>query len=234
MPTAVITGASKGIGKAIAQIFAQHSFNLALCARNEQHLLQTKNDLLKINPAIDICCIVADVSQAADRINFCQKVKAQFNTIEVLVNNAGTFLPGNIADEPDGRLEFLLHTNLISAYDITRQLLPMMMAQKSGHIFNISSVAGLQAYPQGGSYGISKFALSGFSKNLRAEMIPYNIKVSTVYAGAVLTDSWAGTSLPSEKFMMPQDVASAIFNAYQLSPSALMEEMVLRPTLGDR
>jgi short-subunit dehydrogenase len=233
MKTAVITGASKGIGKAIAQKFAKENFNLAICARNENELLQTKNELLQINSNIDVCCIVADMSNKNERSIFCKKVNEHFKTIDILVNNAGTFLPGNIADEPEGRLEFLLQTNLISAYEITRNLLPKMMQQKSGHIFNISSVAGLQAYKNGGSYSISKFALSGFSKNLREEMKPFSIRVSTIYPGAVLTNSWAGTDLPKERFILPEDVASAIFNAYQLSNSSLVEEIILRPTLGD-
>ena len=92
--------------------------------------------------------------------------------IDVLVNNAGTFIPGNVYDEGEGVLEKQMEINLYSAYHLTRLLLPPMMKQKSGHIFNICSIASLQAYPNGGAYSISKFALAGFSKNLRHEMKP--------------------------------------------------------------
>ncbi len=233
MKTAVITGASKGIGKAIAEKFAKENFNLAICARNENELQQTKNDLLKINATIDVLCVSADVSNKNERENFCKKVLNHFKTIDVLVNNAGTFLPGNIADEPEGRLEFLWQTNVLSAYEITRYFLPNMLQQKSGYIFNMSSVAGLQAYENGGSYSITKFALTGFSKNLREELKDKGIRVTTIYPGAVLTDSWKGTDLLKERFIMTSDVASVVFNAYQLSDSSLVEDIVLRPTLGD-
>ncbi len=233
MKTVVITGASKGIGKAIAEKFASENFNLAICARNKNELNQTKIELMKINANVDVLIVVADVSKKNDRENFAKKIITHFQTIDILVNNAGTFLPGNIADEPSERLEFLWQTNVLSAYEITRALLPMMIQKKSGHIFNMSSVAGLRAYENGGSYSITKFALTGFSKNLREELKDKGIRVSTIYPGAVLTDSWKGTDLPKERFIMAEDVALAIFNAYQLSNSSLIEEIVLRPTLGD-
>ena len=94
--------------------------------------------------------------------------------------------PGVLYDEPDGQMENMLNTNFLSAYYITRLLLPSMMKRKSGHIFNISSIAALQAYPNGGSYSVSKFALSGFSKNLREELKPYSIKVTCIYSGCGL------------------------------------------------
>ncbi|MEY2829317.1 MAG: hypothetical protein RIQ33_1175 [Bacteroidota bacterium] len=233
MKNIVITGASKGIGKAIAKKFAAQNFNIAICARHENELLECKNELLLINPNIDVLSIIADVSNKLDRDNFIKIVLQQFTNIDILVNNAGTFLPGNTFDEPDGRLEFLLQTNLISAYEITRGLLPKMMQQKSGYIFNMSSVAGLKAYENGGSYSISKFALTGFSKNLRAELAPFNIRVSTIYPGAVLTDSWAGTNLPTERFIGVDDIANIIFTSYQMPYSTLIEDIIIRPTVGD-
>jgi short-subunit dehydrogenase len=233
MKTIVITGASKGIGKAIAEKFAKENFNLAICARNENELNEVKNELQALNQNIDVLCIKADVSNKTERDLFCKKVADHFTNIDILVNNAGTFLPGNTYDEPEGRLEFLLQTNLISAYEITRYFLPNMMQRKSGYIFNISSVAGLQAYANGGSYSISKFALTGFSKNLREEVKQFNIRVSTIYPGAVLTDSWKGTDLPKERFIASKDIADIIYTAYQMPYSSLVEDIVIRPTEGD-
>jgi NADP-dependent 3-hydroxy acid dehydrogenase YdfG len=233
MKTIVITGASKGIGKAIAEKFAKENFNLAICARNENELNEVKKELQFINEKIDVLCITADVSNKVERDLFCKKVTEHFKTIDILVNNAGTFLPGNTYDEPEGRLEFLLQTNLISAYEITRYFLPNMMKLKSGYIFNMSSVAGLQAYENGGSYSISKFALTGFSKNLREEVKPYNIRVSTIYPGAVLTDSWKGTDLPKDRFIAAKDIADIIYTAYQMPNSSLVEDIIIRPTAGD-
>ncbi|MBC7721603.1 MAG: SDR family oxidoreductase, partial [Pedobacter sp.] len=122
---------------------------------------------------------------------------------------------------------------LYSAYHLTRALLPKMMEQKSGSIFNICSIASLQAYANGGSYSISKYALLGFSKNLREELKPYGIKVSAVMPGATFTDSWAGSGINLERIMEANDVAKMVFAASQLSPQAVMEDIVLRPQLGD-
>jgi short-subunit dehydrogenase len=108
-----------------------------------------------------------------------------------------------------------------------------MINQKNGHIFNMCSVASLMAYPNGGSYSISKFALLGFSKCLREEMKPFNIKVTSIMPGAVLTDSWAGVDIPEERFMRAEDVAKTIWTAYHLSDSAVIEEIVMRPQKGD-
>ena len=127
----------------------------------------------------------------------------------------------------------MIEVNLYSAYHLTRVLLPAMMKQKSGHIFNICSIASLQAYPNGGSYSISKFALAGFSKNLREEMKPHGIKVTAVYPGAAYTDSWAASGIDKKRFMEANDIADMIFAASQLSTKACVEDIVLRPQLGD-
>jgi NADP-dependent 3-hydroxy acid dehydrogenase YdfG len=122
---------------------------------------------------------------------------------------------------------------LYGTYHLTRALLPAMMKKKSGHIFNISSIAGLKAYANGGSYSISKYAVRGFSKNLREEMKPFNIKVTTVYSGAVFTDSWAGAGINPERIMEVDDIANMIYAASLLSPQACVEDIVIRPQLGD-
>ncbi|HTQ27642.1 MAG TPA: SDR family NAD(P)-dependent oxidoreductase, partial [Puia sp.] len=153
--------------------------------------------------------------------------------IDVLVNNAGLFLSGSVYNEEAGVLEEMIETNLYSAYHLTRALLPSMMKQKRGHIFNICSIASLNAYPNGGSYSISKFALAGFSKNLREEMKPFGIKVTAVYPGAVYTDSWAGSGVDPRRIMESADIADMVYAASTLSPQATVEEILLRPQLGD-
>lgn len=127
----------------------------------------------------------------------------------------------------------MLHVNLLSAYHLTRSLIQTMIKNRSGHIFNICSIAALQAYPNGGSYSISKWALAGFSKNLREEMKPFNIKVTSVHPGATYTSSWEGSGVEEKRIMEVNDVAKMIVAASKLSPQACLEEMVLRPQLGD-
>ena len=126
-----------------------------------------------------------------------------------------------------------METNVYSAYHLTRGVIGAMMDNKKGHIFTICSTASIIAYPNGGSYCISKFALYGMTKVLREEMKPHNIKVTAVLPGATFTDSWQGTDLPEDRFIASKDVADAIWSAYCLSPRAVLEEILIRPQLGD-
>ena len=234
----IITGASRGIGKAIAEVFAANGHNLYIWARNEEVLNKTVQELLGKYPGVKIKAKVRDLSKKAELENYGQWLLDNGMPIDVLVNNAGSFLPGSVHNEPEGVLEQMLAINLVSAYHLTRKLLPVMMKQSPvqgsrGHIFNICSIASLQAYANGGAYSISKFALHGFSKNLREELKPHLIKVTSVFPGAVLTDSWGDFDNSNRRIMEADDVAKMIYAAAQLSPQACVEELVMRPQLGD-
>jgi short-subunit dehydrogenase len=108
-----------------------------------------------------------------------------------------------------------------------------MKAARKGHVFNLCSTASHKAYPNGGSYSITKFALLGFSKNLREEMKPFGVKVTSVSPGPVWTASWEGFEAPADRLMEASDVADMIWAAYNLSPQAVVEDILLRPMLGD-
>lgn len=227
----IITGASKGIGKAIADVFAQHGHNLILCSRNEIALYKTMEELLTKYPTISIKAKAFDLSTQAKE--FGSWVVASGIDVDIVINNAGLFEPGSVYNEPEGVLENQMATNLYSAYHLTRTVLPTMMQRRSGHVFNICSIASLQAYKNGGAYSISKFAMDGLSKNLREEMKSFNIKVTAVYPGAVLTDSWGDYDNSKHRIMEAGDVAQMIYTASQLSAGACVEEIVMRPQLGD-
>jgi short-subunit dehydrogenase len=228
----VITGASRGIGKAIAEIFAANGHNLYLCSLSEVRLYGTMDELTTTYPGITIKAKPFDLRKKIQAQAFGDWCLQNASTVDALVNNAGSFTGGNVYNEEDGSLEEMIETNLYSAYHLTRILLPAMMKRKSGHIFNMCSIAGLKAYPNGGSYSISKFALHGFSINLREELKPYNIKVTTVFPGAAYTDSWAG-HVKRERVMETADIAKMIYSTSQLSPQACVEDIILRPQLGD-
>jgi NADP-dependent 3-hydroxy acid dehydrogenase YdfG len=232
MKNAIITGASKGIGKAIAKHLVAQGMNVAFCARNEKELWQTAKELHDINK-VSIYHQTVDVSKKEECVDFINNTIKQFGSIDLLVNNAGSYIPGQIIEEEDGVLEKLLQTNLLSAYHITRAAMPSMLAQKKGHVFNICSIAGVQPYSNGGSYSISKFAMVGFSKNLREELKPHGVKVTTVNPGATMSDSWAGSGIDAARIMEADDIAKTIWAVYNLAPQSVIEEIILRPQLGD-
>jgi len=229
----IITGATKGIGRAIAEKFAGGGYDLAVCSRNSDDLAAMKQALQKQNPGIEVLTKVADMREKAEVLAFADFIKENWGEVDVLVNNAGLFIPGEISKEEDGVLEQMIETNLYSAYHLTRALLPVMVKKGSGHIFNMCSIASLIAYPNGGSYSISKFALLGFSKVLREELKTKGIKVTSIMPGATWSASWAGVDLPENRLMQASDIAIAVWSASMMSPAAVVEDIVIRPQLGD-
>lgn len=229
----VVTGGSKGIGRAVAEKFVRHGFDVATCARHENELIQLRADIAKSVPEAHVFFKLADISRKEDVTAFTEYVSGLNREVTVLVNNAGYFVPGEICSEPEGTLESMINANLYSAYHTTRGLVGGMKSRKSGHIFNICSIASIKAYANGGSYAISKFAMLGFSKCLREELKNDNIRVTAVMPGAVRTRSWDGVDLPDERFMTTQDIADTIFAAWSLSSRSVVEEIIIRPQLGD-
>jgi short-subunit dehydrogenase len=228
----LVTGGTKGIGRAIVERFAGEGFDVFTCARNEADLLALKKSLEEKHPKIQVLASVADLSKKEEVNRFAEEVKS-ITIPDVLVNNTGIFLPGALHDEPDGNFEFMMQTNLFSAYYLSRAFVKEMITRRSGHIFSMGSIAGLTAYPNGGSYAVSKWAMLGMTKCLREELKPHQVKVTSILPGATLTDSWAGVDLPTERFVRAQDVAESVWAAYNLSPQTVVEEVIIRPQLGD-
>jgi len=228
----LVTGGTKGIGRAIIERFAKEGFDIFTCARKEQDLISLQAHLEASFPGIKVLALPADLSRKEEVIQFSAAVKA-VGIPDVLVNNTGIFLPGSIHNEPEGNFEFMMHTNLFSAYYLTRAFVNEMMARKSGHIFSMGSIAGLTAYPNGGTYAVTKWAMLGMTKCLREELKPHQIKVTSILPGATYTASWEGVDLPVERFMRAEDVAESVWGAYNLSPQTVVEEVIIRPQLGD-
>ncbi|GAB4125184.1 MAG: SDR family oxidoreductase [Raineya sp.] len=233
MRTIVVTGGTKGIGKAIVEKFAQEKFYIITCSRNKNHVDSLVQEIKKKYTDCQIDALAADLSQKSEVLRFAEFVKNKTSQIDVLVHNAGVFLPGQIHNETEGTIEKLIETNVYSAYHLTRALLPQMMPFRQGHIFTICSTASITPYINGGSYCISKFALLGMTKVLREEMKAHNIRVTALLPGATLTDSWAGVDLPPERFIKPEDISQTLWSAYKLSNQAVVEEILIRPQMGD-
>ena len=222
--SALVTGASKGIGLAIARRFADAGSQVTICARDVDAVSRAHPELQ---------CLPCDMADKAQVQALAARVLAAGDAPELLVNNAGAYLPGSLHEEDDGTFEAMIAVNVASAYHLTRALLPAMIARGSGTILNVCSTASITPYVNGGSYCIAKHALHGFSKTLREELKPHGIRVVSLLPGATLTASWAGTELPPERFMPAEDVAEVAWTAWALSGRSVIEEVLMRPMLGD-
>lgn len=220
--TIVVTGGTKGIGRAIVDKFLTEGFTVITCART-----------LDVSLPKNVLFFEADLSKKDQVLAFADFVKNHAQHVDVLVNNTGVFLPGQIHNEAEGTLETMIETNLYSAYYLTRALIDSMLNNQQGHIFNICSIASITAYPNGGSYSISKFAMLGMSKGLREELKPMGIRVTSILPGATFTNSWAGVDLPIERFIASEDVATVVWTAFSLPATTVLEDIVMRPQLGD-
>src|ERR1051325_3579371 len=202
----LITGATKGIGLAIAEKFAEQGANIAICARTEKDVLRLKDSLPKrfrVKVIADVC----DVADKEQIKKFAVSVKKSWKQLDVLVNNAGIFIPGNVTDKKEAGMEQIMAANFYSAYYLTREMLNLMLPNRSGHIFNLCSVASLKAYPHGSLYSVSKHALLGLSRALREELKEQGIRVTTLLPGAIYTSSWENAGLPEKRFMDVKDIA---------------------------
>jgi short-subunit dehydrogenase len=229
----VVTGGSKGIGRAVIEKFITQGFDVATCSRNESELQALKKDLVSVSAEAKIHVKAIDMSKKHEVKMFTDFVMALGQSVEVLVNNAGYFVPGEICTEPEGTLESMIDANLYSAYYTTRGLAASMKKNSGGHIFNICSIASIKAYANGGSYAVSKFAMLGLSKCLREELKQDNIRVTAVMPGATRTRSWEGSDLPEDRFMKVEDIAETVYAAYAISTRSVVEEIIIRPQLGD-
>lgn len=227
----VVTGGTKGIGRAILEKFAHHGFDVVTCARTQGDLDRLKAHVEKLG--VNAYVKVVDMAEKSQVKSFTEFVSLLNRPVDILVNNAGFFTPGLVTEEPEDTLESMINSNVYSAYYTTRGLVGQMKLNRSGHIFNMCSIASITAYPNGGSYAISKFALLGFSKVLREELKGYGIRVTAILPGATRTASWDGVELPDERFIKPEDVADAVYAAYALSERSVIEELIIRPQLGD-
>jgi short-subunit dehydrogenase len=230
--TAIITGGTKGIGRALVEVFIKNGFDVLTNSRDKQQLETLKTEM----DAIGSGCLhfyCADFEKKEEVLEFAKFASDLFPLLNILINNAGIFIPGKSTEEEEGVFEKEISINLAAPYHLTRALLSNIEESKDAYIFNMCSTASFVPYTNGGSYCISKFGLLGFTKILRQELKEKRIAVSAVMPGATLTDSWKGTTLSKENFMQPIDVAMFIWMAWENRRFSVMEEIVLRPYPGD-
>ena len=226
---AIITGATKGIGKAIAIKLAEAGYNLAVCARTNADLITLKEELAYTN--VKVFYLATDCGDKEQVKNFCIAVTKEMPVIDVLVNNAGTFLPGSLLDEEDWNFELQHNINVGCAYYMSKHFGKMMREVSSGSIFNICSVASKQIIENAGSYSVTKSALLSLNNVLRQELSQFNVKVTAILPGSTLTASWEGTEIPAERFVQPEDIADALHTILNLSSGVNVEEIIVKPLI---
>lgn len=226
----LITGASKGIGKAIAIEMANKGYNLALCARNIGDLEILKKQILATSN-IKIWIQACDCGIKEQVLSFTKMAQEMLGEINVLVNNVGVFKPAFILDEEDDVFLSQLNTNLLSAYYFYKIIGEKMRESASGHIFNICSVASVETLPHAGSYCVTKAGLLSLNNVMREELKSYGVKVTAILPGATYTHSWEGEGGIPQHFVQPQDIAMAISNALQMSANAYTEQIVIKSLL---
>ncbi len=226
MPTLVVTGSTRGIGYAIAQRF-QRAYQIVGCGSNPERVASLKAR----HPDWDIQTY--DLSLPEQAKAFGAYVLSHYEKIDILVNNAGAFEQSSLLTESDETFLRMMRINLESAYHLTKVIAPRMMAQRSGWIVQMASVASIRPYPQGGSYAVAKAALLAFSRNLREELKAHQVAVTAILLGPTLTDSWKDAPYPPDRFIKGEAVAELLWAMAHLPAGTVVEEILIRPMLGD-
>lgn len=232
-PVVLITGASQGIGAAMAKTFAGAipGVRLALVARNTRNLAAVARACGKLGAAAEVfACDVAD--ESAVRV-MAKAVTKRFGAVDVLINNAGVFAGAPFAELPVSEFDRIVAANLRSAFLVTQAFLPAMLRRRRGDIFFMSSIAGLAAYPNGAAYCAAKFGVTGLAKVLRAETKGSGVRVCCVHPGATWSPSWSRSGIKPDRIMPAADVARVFLDVYRLGRRTVVEEIVLRPEQGD-
>ena len=230
---AIVTGATKGIGLSIVKHLAANNYNLALCARHFGDLENLKKELTASYPDITVTIIAADFSKQKDVQAFADSANESFPFIDVLINNAGIFIPSKLMDENDDDLQRQMQINVFSPHYLSKYFGRKMQQAGKGHIVNICSISSVKPTLAAGSYTISKMALLGLTKILREELMPQGVKVTAVLPGSTLTSSWEGTTIPAGRFIDPDDIARSVIACLNMSAGANVDEIIIRPLRGD-
>lgn len=224
---ALITGASRGIGKSIAEKLAQNNYDLVLLARNQHELEDAKRDLVIFGN--DVFIYQVDCLKKEQIDSFFRESAKEFGAIDVLVNNLGIFLPSNLLEEADDDFILQQNANVNAAYYFSKFFGSQMAEANHGHIFNICSIASKSPSKNAGSYSVTKAAMLSLNNVLRQELAESKVKVTAFLPGATLTSSWQDTKIAKEKFVQPEDIADLLYAVLNLSAGANVDEIQITP-----
>ncbi len=228
---ALVTGAGKGIGKAIAIALAQEGVNVALLARTTSQLEAVANDVEALG--VKAVVVTADVTDMQSVNLAVDKVHEQLGSIDILINNAGIAAFGKFLELEPAQWENIIKVNLMGPYYVTRAVLPDMIDRQAGDIINISSTAGLKGAPVTSAYSASKFGLIGMSESLMQEVRKHNIRVTTLTPSTVATELAIDLKLTDgnpDKVMQPEDFAELIIAQLKLNRRVFVKDAGLWST----
>lgn len=228
----VITGASQGIGAATARAFAASEVcRLVLVSRNRDKLDEVAEACAVRGSAAHV--FTCDVTDAEAVTALGESVQERLGTPDIVVNNAGAFAPSVIQEMTVDTWKEQLEANLTSAFLVTRSFVNQMAQRGSGTFVFMGSVASIKGYPGGAAYCAAKHGLLGFARSLREETRESGVGVVTLLPGATYTPSWEGAGLPEERFIPAEEIADLVVQACGMSARTVVEEILVRPQLGD-
>jgi NAD(P)-dependent dehydrogenase (short-subunit alcohol dehydrogenase family) len=229
---AVVTGASQGIGRAIAEAFTERDgAQVALVARSDAKLESVAEACREKGG--EALVVPTDVTDDQAVVEMAETVRDEWGVPDVLVNNAGMFTYAPLDELTLDAFREQIDVNLTGTFAVTEAFLPAMRERGHGHLFYMGSVASIKAYPGNAGYCAAKHGVRGLARVVREETKDEGLRVTTVIPGATYTPTWDGVDLPEDRFMPPEDVARAVVDAYHLSDRTVMEELLLRPQEGD-
>jgi len=224
----LVTGASRGIGLAVARSLARMGAQVALCARDEGRLAAIANELGR--DGHKAAAIPADVSQASGAASAVQRTEQALGPIEILVNNAGIGYFAPVQEASEENWDAVIDTNLKSVFLLSKAVAPGMIRLHGGHIINIASLAGKSAFAGGSIYCASKWGLLGLTQCMAEDLRPHGIRVSAICPGSVNTEFSPHVGKDPAKMLQPEDVAHAVEAIVTQEPQSFISEILLRPT----
>jgi 3-oxoacyl-[acyl-carrier protein] reductase len=226
---AIVTGAGRGIGAAIASKLANLGATAVVCGRTRAALESTVTSIVQAGGKAEV--VVCDVTSLQSIEAVAKQVESTFGRADILVNNAGIGGFGGPLHQlsPDG-WDQILNTNLRGVFYAVRAFAPLMIRARAGHIINISSLAGKNPLPNGAAYAASKWGLNGLSYSVAEELRSHNIRVAVVCPGSTNTDLSPHAGKDPSKMLQPEDVAHAVAMLVTQSPQSFISEILMRPT----
>ena len=239
-PIALITGASAGIGRAAAELLARNDFDIIITGRRAKNL-ETLEEEIRSKTTVDVLSLAFDIRDPEAVKSACSNLSGKWENVDVLVNNAG--LAAGMSKIHEGSLEDweqMIDTNIKGLLYITRIISPGMVKRGKGHIINLGSIAGKEAYENGNVYNATKFAVDGLTRAIRIDLVDYGIKVTAIHPGAVETEfsmvRFKGDTDKANKVyegftpLYAEDIAEAILFAVTRPPHVNVNDMLIMPT----